>query len=89
MRCGCAAGIVETLVHKYPDLLDRTDSNGNNALHYAAQKNKSHSVEVLLRKKLDLAYMRNGERQSPLQVAARYGSTEVIKALLELNSGKL
>jgi hypothetical protein len=82
MRCGCAAGIVEILVHKYPDLLGQTDYNGNNALHYAAQKNKSHSVEVLLREKQALAYMRNGERQSPLLVAARYGSTEVIKALL-------
>jgi ankyrin repeat protein len=78
----CAAGIVEILVDKYPELLDQTDSNGNNALHYAAQKNKSHSVEVLLGKKVDLVYRPNGERQSPLHVAARYGSTEVIKALL-------
>ncbi|WVZ60474.1 hypothetical protein U9M48_010489 [Paspalum notatum var. saurae] len=75
--------IVEILVEKFPQLLDATDSYGNNALHYAAQKkNKSGAAEVLLKDRTDLAYKQNNEKESPLHVAARHGSTDVIKALL-------
>ena len=39
-------------------------------------------VELLLIRKTELAYSRNKDRQSPRHVAAQYGSTDVIKALL-------
>ncbi|KXG28826.1 hypothetical protein SORBI_3005G172100 [Sorghum bicolor] len=45
-------------------------------------KNNSHVVELLLIRKTELAYSRNKDRQSPRHVAAQYGSTDVIKALL-------
>ncbi|KAL6843592.1 hypothetical protein ACP4OV_026654 [Aristida adscensionis] len=74
--------IVEILIERYPELLELTDSNGNNALHYAAQKNHRRTVDLLLNKRTALAYKPNRERQSPLHVAAHYGSTEAIAALL-------
>ena len=45
------AGIVEILLEKRPDLIDLTDSDGNNALHYAAQKDHQRAVEMLLQKR--------------------------------------
>ncbi|CAN6322697.1 unnamed protein product [Urochloa humidicola] len=74
--------IVEILLEKRPELIDLTDSDGNNALHYAAQKDHQRAVELLLRKRTDLAYKRNHQSMSPLHVAAHYGSTDAIKALL-------
>jgi hypothetical protein len=51
-----------------------TDSNGNNA-QYAAQKNNSHMVELLLATKTQLAYSRNEDGQprctSPRSTARR------------------
>ncbi|XP_066368781.1 protein ACCELERATED CELL DEATH 6-like [Miscanthus floridulus] len=74
--------IVEILLEKRPDLIDLTDSDGNNALHYAAQKDHQRAVEMLLKKRTELAYKRNHMSLSPLHVAAQYGSTDAIKALL-------
>jgi hypothetical protein len=73
---------VEILLDKRPELIDLTDSDGNNALHYAAQKNYPRAVEMLLRTKTEMAYQRNLKHLSPLHVAAHYGSTDAIKALL-------
>jgi ankyrin repeat protein len=70
------------LLDKRPELIELTDSDGNNALHYAAQKNHSRAVDLLLGKQSELTYTRNQEHLSPLHVAAHYGSTDVIKALL-------
>ncbi|CAD6214431.1 unnamed protein product [Miscanthus lutarioriparius] len=76
--------VVEIMLEKqHAALLDMTDPNGNNALHYAAQKNNSHVVELLLGKKTQLASSRNKDQQYPLHIAAQYGSTAVIKALLQ------
>ncbi|TVU45211.1 hypothetical protein EJB05_04687, partial [Eragrostis curvula] len=74
--------IVEILLDKRPELIDLTDSDGNNALHYAAQKNHPRKVELLMSKQSELAYKRNLMNMSPLHVAAHYGSTDAIKALL-------
>ncbi|RLN18566.1 ankyrin repeat-containing protein [Panicum miliaceum] len=74
--------IVEILLEKRPELIDLTDSDGNNALHYAAQKDHQRAVELLLKKRTELAYKRNLHGMSPLHVAAHYGSTDAIKALL-------
>ncbi|CAL4911340.1 unnamed protein product [Urochloa decumbens] len=74
--------IVEVLLEKRPELIDLTDSGGNNALHYAAQRNNAGAVKILLNERMDLAYKRNHEQQSPLHVAVHYGSTEAITALL-------
>ncbi|KAJ1293718.1 hypothetical protein BS78_01G090300 [Paspalum vaginatum] len=74
--------IVEILLEKRPELIDLTDSDGNNALHYAAQKDHQRAVELLLKKRTELAYKRNLKSMSPLHVAAHYGSTDAIKALL-------
>nr|CAB3493322.1 unnamed protein product [Digitaria exilis] len=74
--------IVEILLEKRPELIELTDSDGNNALHYAAQKDHQRAVETLLKSRTDLAYKRNHQGHSPLHVAASYGSTEAIKALL-------
>ncbi|CAN6353049.1 unnamed protein product [Urochloa humidicola] len=74
--------ILEVLLEKRPELIDLTDSEGNNALHYAAQKNHPRAEEILLNKRMDLAYKSNKEQQSPLHVAAHYGSTYAITALL-------
>ncbi|TVU45192.1 hypothetical protein EJB05_04668, partial [Eragrostis curvula] len=74
--------IVEILLDKRPELIDLTDSDGNNALHYAAQKNHPRAVEMLLSKHLELAYKRNLKNQSTLHVAAHYGSTDAIMVLL-------
>src|SRR6185437_5992790 len=51
-------------------------------LHYAAQKDHQRAVELLLKKRTELAYRRNLHGMSPLHVAAHYGSTDAIKALL-------
>ncbi|TVU16880.1 hypothetical protein EJB05_32882, partial [Eragrostis curvula] len=78
-----ALGIVEILLDKRPEMIGLTDSEGNNALHYAAQKNHRRAVELLLDRHVELAYKRNHKQhQSPLHVAAHYGSTDAIKALL-------
>ncbi|TVU45190.1 hypothetical protein EJB05_04666, partial [Eragrostis curvula] len=75
--------IVEILLEKRPELIDLTNSDGHNALHYAAQKNHPRAVELLLSKQSELAYMRNLKNLwSPLHMAAHYGSTDAIKALL-------
>jgi ankyrin repeat protein len=50
-----------------------TDSSENNAL----------LVKLLLNRKVDLAYKRNMHLQSPLHVAAHYGSTEAMAELLK------
>jgi hypothetical protein len=76
------SGILELLLEKRPELIDLTDSDGNNALHYAAQKNAQRAVEMLLGKRSELAYKGNLEHLSPLHIAAHYGSTDAIKALL-------
>ena len=79
----CAAEIVEIMLEKHHDLLDRSDSGGNNALHYAAQKDNKRVVKRLLRERTGLAYKRNDQNQTPLHVAAHHGSTNAIRALLQ------
>ncbi|KAL5198739.1 hypothetical protein ABZP36_002251 [Zizania latifolia] len=76
--------VVETLLaKKKPQLMiDQKDSNGNTALHFAAQKNDAHMVRTLLKHKEDLAHGRNNAEQSALHVAANYGSTKAAKELL-------
>ncbi|XBI42879.1 hypothetical protein VPH35_107726 [Triticum aestivum] len=65
-----------------PDQIGLTDSSENNALHYAAQKNNARVVKLLLNRKVDLAYKRNRDLQSPLHMAAYYGSTKAMAELL-------
>nr|CAB3491920.1 unnamed protein product [Digitaria exilis] len=79
---GTHYGIMEILLEKRPELIELTDSDGNNALHYAAHKDHRRAAEMLLKARTDLAYKRNHQGMSPLHVAARYGSTDAIKALL-------
>ncbi|CAO2149495.1 unnamed protein product [Urochloa humidicola] len=80
---GTDLGILKILLEKLPDwTIDLTDSDGNNALHYAAQQDYPRMVEALLKKRGNLAYRRNNEQQSPLHVAACYGATKAIKAML-------
>ncbi|CAN6372704.1 unnamed protein product [Urochloa humidicola] len=74
--------VVEILLEKRPELIDLTDSNGNNVLHYAAQKDLQRVAEMLLKRRTNLAYERNLQGMSPLHVAVLYGSMEVIKVLL-------
>ncbi|CAL4983675.1 unnamed protein product [Urochloa decumbens] len=74
--------IVQILLEKRPALTDLTDSDGNNALHYAAQEDYHQAVELLLNHRTELAYECNNQKQTPLQVAAHYGSTAAIRALL-------
>ncbi|GJN23404.1 hypothetical protein PR202_gb11051 [Eleusine coracana subsp. coracana] len=75
--------VVEILLEKRPELIDLTDSDGNNALHYAAQKNDHRAVKMLLNTRTELAYKRNQkDLSSLLHVAAHYGSTDAIKAML-------
>ncbi|RLN15532.1 ankyrin-3-like [Panicum miliaceum] len=72
----------QILLEKRPALMELTDADGNNALHYAAQKDRQRAVEMLLKNRADLAYKCNNQKQTPLHVAARYGSAAAIKALL-------
>ncbi|CAN6335710.1 unnamed protein product [Urochloa humidicola] len=74
--------ILEVLLEKRPELMDLTDSEGNDALHYAAEKNHPRAVEILLNKRMNLAYKSNHGQQSPLHIAAHYGPTNAITALL-------
>ncbi|TVU51189.1 hypothetical protein EJB05_02598, partial [Eragrostis curvula] len=74
--------ILDILLEKFPELIDLTDSNGNNVLHYAVRKDKMQVVELVLNKRTELAYKANHDQQSPLHIAALYGSTDAIKALL-------
>ncbi|CAL4987023.1 unnamed protein product [Urochloa decumbens] len=74
--------IVQILLEKRPALTDLTDSDGNNALHYAAQEDYHQAVELLLNHRTELAYECNNQKQTPLHVAAHYGSTAAIRALL-------
>ena len=73
---------MEILLEKRSDLISLTDSSGNNAVHYAVQENDARAVDMLLKMQVSLAYERNHVQQTPLHVAARYGSPEAIKALL-------
>lgn len=57
-----ATETMEILLAKLPELTNLTDSDGNNALHCAAQKNYQHIMEMLLSKWADLAYKPNRER---------------------------
>ncbi|KAL5198246.1 hypothetical protein ABZP36_001758 [Zizania latifolia] len=80
----CGAEVVETLLAKEkPELrIDLKDSDGNTALHIAAQKNNARMVRTLLKHKEDLAHVRNNADQSALHVAAYYGSTAAAAELL-------
>jgi ankyrin repeat protein len=62
--------------------LNLTDSSQNNVLHYAAQRNNARMVDMLLSRNESLAYRRNRDLQSPLHVAAYYGSTEAMREML-------
>ena len=74
---------MEIKLEKHHYLLDRSDSGGNNALHYAAQKDNKRVVKRLLNERTGLAYKRNDQNQTPLHVAAHHGSTNAIRALLQ------
>ncbi|CAN6286912.1 unnamed protein product [Urochloa humidicola] len=71
------------MLEKHHDLVDQSDAGGNNALHYAAQKDNKRVVKTLLKERTGLAYKRNGQDQTPLHVAAHHGSTSAIRALLQ------
>lgn len=76
--------MLEIVLNKYVELLDSTDSSGNNVLHYAAQSNNASMVSILLIKNSTLAYKRNHREQySPLHMAVEFGSTEAAKELLK------
>jgi hypothetical protein len=66
---------LEFLLEKRRDLIDLTDHEGNNAMHYAAQDHQRSGQSTVL------AYKRNLMSMSPLHIAAQYGSTDAIKAL--------
>ncbi|XP_037456247.1 ankyrin repeat-containing protein At5g02620-like [Triticum dicoccoides] len=75
--------VVEMLLDATPqEQIGLTDSRENNALHYAALKNNARVVRLLLNRKVELAYKRNRDLQSPLHVAACKGSTEAMVELL-------
>ncbi|CAN6292412.1 unnamed protein product [Urochloa humidicola] len=76
-------GELEIMLEKHRYLLDHSDAGGNNALHYAAQKDNKRVVKILLKERTRLAYKRNGQDQTPLHVAAHHGSTSAIGALLQ------
>jgi ankyrin repeat protein len=76
--------VVEILLYTTPEEhLGLTDSSENNVLHYAAQRNNARVVKMLLSWKAELAYKRNRDGQSPLHVAAYYGSTEAMREMLK------
>ncbi|KAI4978497.1 hypothetical protein ZWY2020_015250 [Hordeum vulgare] len=52
-------------------------------MHYATMKNNAGMVKLLLNRRLDLAYKRYSRLESPLHVAAYYGSTEAMVELLK------
>ncbi|KAL6906165.1 hypothetical protein ACP4OV_003766 [Aristida adscensionis] len=75
--------IMEILLENRPQLIDVTDSDGNNALHYAAQKNQQRAVHILLQRRQELATRGNRvKQQSPLHVAAHHGCTGAMRELL-------
>jgi ankyrin repeat protein len=74
--------ILEMLLHRRSDFLKHVDSDGCNALHYAAQNDNAKMVEMLLLKDPSLAYDNNHWGQPPLHVAVEYGSRSAIKAIL-------
>uniref|UniRef100_A0A0D9WWH4 PGG domain-containing protein n=1 Tax=Leersia perrieri TaxID=77586 RepID=A0A0D9WWH4_9ORYZ len=75
--------VVELLLKKTaPGLIDMTDSIGNTALHFAAQKNNARMASMLLDAEPNLAHRRNDRQQSPLHVAAFYGSASAATELL-------
>ncbi|KAL6905526.1 hypothetical protein ACP4OV_003127 [Aristida adscensionis] len=75
--------IMEILMEKRPQLIEETDSDGNNALHYAAQNNHKRAAHILLEQRRELATQGNRVRQqSPLHVAAHHGSTGAMRELL-------
>ncbi|KAJ3670371.1 hypothetical protein LUZ60_010695 [Juncus effusus] len=75
--------IVAMLLYHRGDFVKKIDSATNNALHYAAQTDNARIMEMLLNKDLPLAYLNNKESQTPLHVAALYGSTSSIQAILK------
>ncbi|XP_048567180.1 serine/threonine-protein phosphatase 6 regulatory ankyrin repeat subunit C-like isoform X5 [Triticum urartu] len=74
---------LEIVLNRYEELVELSDLLGNNALHYAAEKNNARIVSILLNKNHALAYKQNNEKHTPLHIAAYYGSTEAAKELLK------
>nr|CAD1841112.1 unnamed protein product [Ananas comosus var. bracteatus] len=76
--------IMEMLLDKRTDFLKAVDEYGNNALHYAAQKDNKMMVEMLLKKEnSQLAYLCNNKGYFPLHEAAFYGSSSAVKEILK------
>ncbi|KAJ4801482.1 Ankyrin repeat family protein [Rhynchospora pubera] len=75
--------IVEMLLFRRSDFVKQVDTDGNNAVHYAAQKNNGRIVEMLITKEPSLAYGNNQWGQPPLHVAVYYGAKLAIKAILK------
>lgn len=75
--------ILEMLLDQRSVFLKHVDSDGNNALHYAAQNDNAKMVEMLTLKDSSLAYSNNHWGQPPLHVAVQNGSKSAIKAILK------
>ena len=71
-----------TLFEKEKHLLNDSDGGGNSALHLAATKNLTKTVEVLLKRKADFR-RRNVIGWTPLDCAAANGSYKCVLRILE------
>ena len=57
-----------------------------NVMHWASFANNSQVVDILLKKKCDFVNMKDGEGQTPLHIAIRYGQLRIVKQLLQANT---
>ena len=70
---------------KYGNKIDKTDNNGQTALHWAVQYNKYDSVEELIRLKAN-PNIKDDYSRLPIDIAEYEGYEEIYKFLNNLNS---
>ena len=71
------------ILEKYPDLLNSTDDEKNNALHIAVQGGNREIVELLIDKKPDLLNDTNYDGENALHIAVKSGNKGMVEYLTE------
>jgi ankyrin repeat protein len=71
--------------HKLTSLLYDTDKDGNNLLHYATSKQDLKLIQFLIEQEVDIN-MKNHEGEFPLYIASSLGNSNIVAALLKVES---
>ena len=78
--------VVEAILDKEPDLLNKPDDNGNTALMLAAESGMMETVKFLIQERKAKLTNRNNLRVSIFDIAMQQKSNELLEYLINLNT---